>query len=838
MATNKKEELNTASALKRVTSEVYAVDKSGSVYKGFQIWSDLAPAVKETPDIMFAKCLVMPGSTKEKLQCKQVEPADTTETVFDVPSKNAWNLNSNIDPLSYGDIGMLPHTNIPCVLDFLMQRFKNDMIYTTADPLVVAINPFRDLGNTTNEVIAQYRDAVDVTKLPPHIFYTSRRAFDDMHAVTKSQTIIVSGESGAGKTEATKQMMRFFASTKSGNLDTRIQTAVMAANPVLEAFGNAKTVRNNNSSRFGRFMQLQVGREGGIEFGSVIAFLLEKSRILTQEASERSYHIFYQFMKGADEAMKKKLGVLSVNDYNCINPACTEVEGINDVEEFEEVQQSFKSMKMSESQIASIWSIVSGVLLLGNVKHGSKEMSGVPDAAVIEGEALVVLDRACALLFLDKDKVLHELTVKTTYAGGQKIEGCWKKDESAMLTQSLAKAMYEKLFMWIIKFLNSNIEPTGGFKYFMGMLDIFGFEVFKNNSLEQLFINVTNEMLQKNFTDIVFERESQLYKDEGVSAAELQFTSNKAVIDALTDRKQSLMSTLEDQCLAPGGTDEKFVSGLLTTLKGNAKIRCAKVGANINFVVTHTIGDIQYNAENFLYKNKDILRADLMEVVQASPNEVVVQLFEGIVMEKGKLAKGQLIGSQFMLQLNSLMTLINSTEPHFVRCVKPNDTKKPLDWTASKTLIQLHALSILEALQLRQLGFSYRRPFSEFLFQFRFVDVGLTGNPNVDGREATRKLLGQAKIDKADYAFGHTMIFMKQQAAKDMTKKQRECLAAWEPLVEVLEAMYLKKRYRKELAKRLPAAVRIQAHLRRQLVSRNIAPAAAMAVAGGEGGWW
>eukprot|EP00922_Rhytidocystis_sp_ex-Travisia-forbesii_P048910 GHVS01072822.1.p1 GENE.GHVS01072822.1~~GHVS01072822.1.p1 ORF type:complete len:390 (-),score=58.41 GHVS01072822.1:778-1947(-) len=359
--------------------------------------------------------------------------------------------------------------------------------------------------------------------------------------------------------------------------------------------------------------------------------------------------------------MKKSLRLLTINDYNFINPACTEVPGMDDVEEFEEVQKSFKAMKMSDNQIFSVWSIVSGVLLLGNVKHASVEKSGIPDAAVIEGEALELLNQSCDLLFLNKEKVLHQLTVKTTYAGGQKIEGCWKKDESSMLTQSLAKAMYEKVFLWIIKFLNSSIEPPDGFKYFMGMLDIFGFEVFKNNSLEQLFINVTNEMLQKNFTDIVFQREAQLYKDEGVSAAELQFTSNKAVIESLTARKQSLMSVLEDQCLAPGGSDEKFVSGLLAMVKQTkvTKVRPAKVGANINFVVTHTIGDIQYSGEGFLYKNKDILRADMMAVVQASENEVASQLFKGIVMEKGKMAKGQLIGSQFMIQLDSLMTLIN-----------------------------------------------------------------------------------------------------------------------------------------------------------------------------------
>lgn len=507
---------------------------------------------------------------------------------------------------------------------------------------------------------------------------------------------------------------------------------------------------------------------------------------------------------------------MTVNDYKFINPKSSTIESIDDVAEYKGVEESLKSMNISEADIDTVWSIVSGVLLLGNVEIESTQFSGVPDAAKVADTK--TFQQACDLLFLPMEKVQHEIVTKTTLAGGQRIEGHWTKKESEMLAASLSKAIYEKLFLWIIKTLNANIKPANGFKFFMGMLDIFGFEVFKNNSLEQLFINITNEQLQKNFTDVVFERETKLYQLEGVSTMDLIFTSNKEVIEALTNKKASLMSALEDQCLAPGGGDEKFISNIFLTLKGNPKLNRAKVGANINFIVAHTIGEIQYNAENFLYKNKDVLRAELMEIVQASENPVVAALFDGIVMEKGKLAKGQLIGSQFMNQLEALMALINSTEPHFVRCVKPNETKKPHDWVASKTLIQLHALSILEALQLRQLGYSYRRPFSEFTFQFRFVDLGTANSKTLDPRAMCQKLLDIGQIDKKQYAFGHTMIFLKQQGAKDMTKKQRECLAAWEPLAEIIEAVYLKRRYRREMRKKLPAAIRIQSHIRRQLV--------------------
>ncbi|OXB71841.1 UNVERIFIED_CONTAM: hypothetical protein H355_013664, partial [Colinus virginianus] len=717
------DELRTAANLKKKISDVHAVDASGNVYKGFQIWTDLAPSVKEQPDIMFAKCLVQAGSTKDAMKCCQVDPPGKEDIVFDVPQSHAWNVNSQIDPLTYGDIGMLPHTNIPCVLDFLRVRFMKNQIYTTADPLVVAVNPFKDLGNTTLDWIIRYRDTFDLQKLAPHVFYTARRALDDLHAVRKSQTIIVSGESGAGKTEATKQVMRYFAAAKSGAMDLRIQNAIMAANPVLEAFGNAKTIRNNNSSRFGRFMQLDVAKEGGIKYGSVVAFLLEKSRVLTQDEQERSYHVFYQMCKGADQQMKDRYGILPLTEYKYINPLCLDAPGIDDVQEFKDVCASFHSMNLSEEEISSVWSVVSGVLLLGNVNICAVKAGGLDDAAGIEGKDLEVFNRAMQLMFLDAERIREELTIKITYAGGNKVEGRWKQQDGDMLKSSLAKAVYEKLFLWIIRSLNKNIEPPTGFPVFMGMLDIFGFEVFKNNSLEQFFINITNEMLQKNFVDIVFDRESKLYRDEGVSTKELVFTSNAEVIRILTAKNNSVLSALEDQCLAPGGTDEKFLSNCKNMFKGSTQFKPAKVAPNINFLVNHTIGDIQYNAEGFLFKNKDVLRAEIMEVVQQSTNPVVADLFAGIVMEKGKMAKGLLIGSQFLTQLQTLMDLIN---------------------------------------------------------------------------------------------VGKTMVFLKQAAAKRLTQIQRECLSAWDPLVSVIEAVFLKKKYQRTFRNKAPFIVRTQAHIRRR----------------------
>eukprot|EP01071_Lankesteria_metandrocarpae_P004194 Lankesteria_metandrocarpae@DN3423_c0_g1_i1.p1 len=807
--------------LARQQSKVVAVSGDGTVFQGFYIWTDAAPSVKGNTDRMFAKCLVLPGSSNEKLKCKEVDPP--RDEVFEVPQKVAYHYNSQLDPMNIGDIGLIPHTNVPCVLDFLQQRYVNKQIYSTADPLLVAMNPFKDLGNTTAAYITRYRDADDVARLPPHVFAVPRFAQENLHSVHKSQTILVCGESGAGKTEATKQIMRYLAARKEGGADNRIQDAVMSANPVLEAFGNAKTMRNNNSSRFGRFMQLQTEPAGGITYGSVRNFLLEKSRVVFQDSEERSYHVFYQLLKGASKQLKKECGLMTLHDYKFINSSCLDVDTIDDVKDFQEVWDSLLGVGFPENEVKEIFWFVSAVLLLGNVEVIGCEKLGIYDAADINPESMPALSRACELMGLNVADVIECLTVKYSKAGGEVVTSCWRKEESITLLQSLAKAIYEKLFFYIVVRLNETIEPAAGFKHFMGMLDIFGFEVFKNNSLEQLFINITNEMLQKNFIDIVFDREMKLYQKEGISAAELEWTSNAHIIAVLCDRKNSLMTVLEDQCLAPGGSDTKFVSACANALSKGGLFQQAKVGGNYNFMVAHTIGSIQYNATNFLIKNKDLLRAELVDVVQTSTRLTGSKLFEGVVMEKGKMAKGQLIGSQFLTSLLQLMAIIDTTEPHFIRCVKPNEDKAALKYVHSKVLIQLHSLSILEALQLRNLGYSYRRPFNEFLFQFKFVNLGVFENKTLEPSEATRKIFESAGIPKgAGWQIGKTMIFMIPDIMKLLATRQRERLASWDTVVAMLEAAFVRHKRSKLSQEVTPSAIRVQAHIRRIMTVRAI----------------
>ncbi|KAH0487711.1 MAG: hypothetical protein KVP17_000767 [Porospora cf. gigantea B] len=793
-------------ALLKQTSLVEPVDSSGQVYKGMQVWSCDAPLVKTNPDELYAKCVVLPGSTKTMLKLRQLEPE--VNEAFDSANENCHNVNTGTDALSYPDIGGLPHTNSAAVLDYMRVRFLKGNIYCTADPLLVAINPFKNVGGTTQEDIAHTASQA-VEKCLPHTFTIAKTAAENLINVQKSQTIIVSGESGAGKTEATKLAMRFFAFSKGSSGDSKIQEAVMGANPVLEAFGNAKTVRNDNSSRFGRFMQLQLGNRGGIMFGIVKGFLLEKSRVVMQENQERSYHIFYQMLKGMDPKEKEKYVIKGVDHYKTINSHCLDVASIDDLQEYKEVRESLNKMKMSIENQESMFSVLSGVMHLGNVTFRGDEKAEIIDETPLK--------LACGLLFLDFDTIKVRLLIKQSMAGGQVIESTWSQQDALMLLSSLQRAVYDALFQWIMSVLNLIIQNPEGMQVFMGMLDIFGFEVFENNSLEQLFINITNEFLQKNFVDVVFERESALYKKEGISAGDMKWTDNNEVINVLIG-KRGLMTHLEDQCLAPGGNDQKVISAAFQAVGSSGKLVKAKINQAENFIVQHTIGAISYNCVGFLIKNKDVLRAEFLEPLQTSPNAVVAALFKGVVIEKGKLDKGRLIGSQYMQQLHSMIGIINSTEPHFIRCVRSNDEKKPLMFTPSKVLIQIYALSILEALQIREIGFSYRRPFEDFLYQFRFVDMGAFSDKKGNPKENCLRMLASGGCeDPSQVQVGHTMVFLRRDALRAMSACLRDALAVWEPVVAVMEALYLLYARQQHFAAFTAHLTRVQAHTRKVL---------------------
>ncbi|OXB71425.1 UNVERIFIED_CONTAM: hypothetical protein H355_011126 [Colinus virginianus] len=628
------------------------------VTQNFPCWTAVCPAVKADPSIVFARCIVVGGSLETTLRLKQVDPP--SRDVFDVPPAEVYNANDLVEAAKIDEIGYLPHTNVACVLSLLKERYDQGLIYTTADPLLVAINPFKDLGNTTEAWIRKYRESGKPESLPPHVFKTARAALENLHGYQKNQTIIVSGESGAGKTEATKQAMRYFAAASSGG-DNRVQQSILAGNPVLEAFGNAKTIRNNNSSRFGRFVMLELSVTEGIVHGMVSNFLLEKVRVVSQEVNERSYHIFYQLLKGADADMRSKLHLRGVQDYAYLTRrggGCFDVPSVNDKADFAEVVDALEAIGLDSSMRESVFSIISGLLLIGNAKIDAKEVQGVPDAAMILASDRALLQEACTLMYIDPSALEEQLLTKSTKVGTQYIKGVRIQEDASVTLLSLSKNVYDKLFDWIVKQLNKNIQWQGSTPPFIGILDIFGFEVLEVNSLEQVLINVTNEYLQKHFIDVVFESEVKLYEAEGVSTAELTWTDNQTLVNSLCGKKDSFFALLEDTCLGLKATDEGFCGTVVRRLKGTGFFFEAPKDKRMKFVVRHTIADIEYTCEGMMEKNKDFLRKEVMDILNASSNPVANQLFEGVIIEAGKIGKGALIASRFLKDLESMLDVI------------------------------------------------------------------------------------------------------------------------------------------------------------------------------------
>nr|CEL67070.1 TPA: myosin D [Neospora caninum Liverpool] len=802
-------------------SSVVPFGRDGTTLTNFTCWTADCPAVKADPSLVFAKCLVVGGSLDTELELEQIDPP--ARGTFRVAPADVFNANELIEPEEIDDIGYLPHTNVACVLDVLKSRYVRSIIYTTAEPLLVAVNPFKDLGNTTDAWIAKYRTTTKPELLPPHVFKTARAALEDLEGYKKNQSIIVSGESGAGKTEATKQIMRFFASA-STEVRTTIQDTIMAGNPILEAFGNAKTIRNNNSSRFGRFMMLDVSSSGGIQHGSISNFLLEKVRVVSQEANERSYHIFYQLLKGATSDMRAKYHLRGLKDYVYLNGksgGCYDVPGIDDKADFEEVLESLDAMQITGPTRDSVFSILSGLLLIGNVTVEGQDLQGVPDAAYLSPQSEETLREACQLLHVDDAALKKAILMKSTKVGAQIIEGVRTMDEAQMSVLSLSKNVYDKLFDWLVRQLNNLIDAPNGMPHFIGILDIFGFEVLEVNSLEQVLINITNEYLQKHFVDVVFEMETKLYQTEGVPTEALEYTDNLALVSALCGKNDSFFALLEDACLGLKSTDEGFCGTILRRLGPSGFFFESRRDKRMKFVIRHTIADIEYTCEGMLEKNKDFLRKDAMDVIKESPDPVTKALFEGIEIEAGKIGKGTLIASKFLKNLEEMIGIMAQTEAHFIRCLKPNEEKKPLGWNASKVLNQLFSLSILEALQLRQVGYAYRRNFSEFCSHFRWLDMGLV-NSDRDRKEVAQMLLEQSGIPASSWVIGKTMVFVKPDAAKELSVLQREKLLCFQPLISVLGPMWRKVLLRRKMGKIIRFLTRVEANARMHLEPEKI----------------
>ncbi|KAA0155260.1 hypothetical protein FNF27_01564 [Cafeteria roenbergensis] len=697
----------------------------------------------------------------------------------------------------YDNMVKMNNLNEPVIMHNLRSRFKSKKIYTYIGNILIAVNPFELLPIYTPEILDKYKDGGGRSQ-PPHIYAIADFAYQGMIAESASQSVVISGESGAGKTETMKLVLQFIAEASgraakqgsSGDKQESLEQQILKSNPVMEAFGNAKTTRNNNSSRFGKWTEILFNSTGAIVGGSIINYLLEKSRIPFQAEQERNYHAFYQLLAGGelDADMKKRFSLRDAEEFHYMNQSgVTTVETINDEKEWLELNAAMDILDMSAEQKEGVFRTTAAVLHLGDVTF--KGEGGDDDVATpADGKSL---ETAAGLFGVETDALTKCLTKK-------RITGSTFKNYSVSAAgdarDGLSKAMYSQMFDWLIQKINLVLggavkkqeaeDSKGKIRLLhIGILDIFGFEWFTTNSFEQLCINYCNEKLQFHFNEHIFKLEQKEYESEGISVDAIDFADNQPTLDLLEVKGTGIFAMIDEECNVPRGSDEGLLSKLLKQHLSHPNFDKPKpkdLDARKVFKVIHYAAVVPYNTTGFLDKNRDSLADDIAEVVTASKEPFIAALLAPSAEELAEAAAGgrrkkkgkASLGFKFKGSLNDLMTRLNATSPHFVRCMKPNHVKKGGVFECDTMLDQLRNAGLLEVCRIRQIGFPVRKSFDDFLFRYRCLD--LTAAADHTTLLAALEAKGVAK--KGQWAIGHSKVFMRNQQQNDFEEFREESL--------------------------------------------------------------
>lgn len=719
---------------------------------------------------------------------------------------------------TYDNMIQLSDLNEPTILHNLRQRFMKDEIYTYVSSILVACNPFKLLPIYTPEVLDRYKDGGSRSQ-PPHIFAIADNAYASLQAEFKDQAVVISGESGAGKTETMKLVLQFLAeasgrlqkSDGSGEKTESLEQQILKSNPLMEAFGNAKTTRNDNSSRFGKWTEIKFNRGGAIVGGSIINYLLEKSRIPAQTSQERNYHVFYQLLAGVEipnefsQELKKLLRLRPAEEFNYLNQSgVTVVDGINDEKDWEEVIQAMDVLHMTHEEKVSVFRIVAAILHIGNVEF-ERDPTGSEDtdSKVKNPEQLAI---ASDLFAVDADNLAKALCFRKISRPGAKSVTYARNSivRAKDVRDAMAKSLYGKLFDWLIIKINEALMQGIGSGAGMdlatiGVLDIFGFESFEVNSFEQLCINYCNEKLQQHFNSYIFKLEQEEYKREGVPVDLIEFRDNQATLDLLEMPKgEGIFSMIDEEIAVPRGSDETFLQKVITKHRKHEAFgvpRPRATNAAISFIVHHYAGEVAYTVTNFLEKNKDALSDDVTEVVLASKNPLVAKLLvdNEPTPVAGRAIRRRTLSFQFKDSLNDLMEAMHKCEPHFVRCMKTNDVKQGNVFRSDMMLAQLRYAGLLEVCRIRKVGFPVRKSFEDFVFRYRCLDLIAAAKGHQALCESLEK---KGVLEPKQWVIGHTKVFVRNHQQVKLEEYREEALKdVVTKLTKVARGFIIRRRY-------------------------------------------
>uniref|UniRef100_A0A8D3EG54 Myosin-7B n=1 Tax=Scophthalmus maximus TaxID=52904 RepID=A0A8D3EG54_SCOMX len=720
------------------------------------------------------------------------------------------------------DMAMMTHLNEASVLYNLKERYAAWMIYTYSGLFCATVNPYKWLPVYDTEVVSAYRGKKRM-EAPPHIF--------SKYMLNSYSVFIPSGESGAGKTVNTKRVIQYFATISvggdkkkadAGKIQGSLEDQIIAANPLLEAYGNAKTVRNDNSSRFGKFIRIHFGTTGKLSSADIETYLLEKSRVTFQLPDERGYHIFYQMMTNhKPELIDMALITTNPYDFPMISMGQITVASIDDKVELEATDNAIDILGFTGEEKMSIYKLTGAVIHHGSMKFKQKqreeqaEPDGTEDA-----------DKIAYLLGLNSADMLKALCYPRVKVGNEYVTKGQTVPQVNNSVTALAKSIYERMFLWMVVRINQMLDTKQQRNYYIGVLDIAGFEIFDFNTLEQLCINFTNEKLQQFFNHHMFVLEQEEYKKEGIIWEFIDFGMDLAACIELIEKPMGIFSILEEECMFPKATDTSFKNKLYDQHLGKnrafEKPKPTKGKAEAHFSLVHYAGTVDYNIAGWLDKNKDPLNESVLQLYAKSSVKLVAVLYPPPAAEdttkKGGKKKGgsmQTVSSQFRENLGKLMTNLRSTHPHFVRCLIPNESKTPGLMENFLVIHQLRCNGVLEGIRICRKGFPSRILYADFKQRYKVLNASVIPEGQfIDNKKAAEKLLGSIDVNHDEYKFGHTKVFFKAGLLGTLEEMRDDKLATLVTMTQALCRAYLMRKEFLKMTERREAVFTIQYNVR------------------------
>ncbi|EAR84886.2 myosin head protein (macronuclear) [Tetrahymena thermophila SB210] len=781
------------------------------------------------------------ANSDQVLVCYEKDESNQGEVM--ISKQNIFQRDENQQNQLFEDMVNMATLNESELIINIQNRYSQDLIFTYIGPTLIVMNPYKKLDEqfspkviqSIKDNLNQQKQLFSLSQQSPHIYAIAALSFKNLFQNNKKQAIVISGESGAGKTENAKYAMKFLTQLsnnqeQSSNIQKSvisIEDRILSCNPLLEAFGNAKTVRNDNSSRFGKYVKILVNKQQRIIGAFITKYLLEKSRVIHLSEGERNYHIFYHLLIGGDKNIIQQVSLSGkkVEDFVYLNQSsCRNLENMNDQEMFQGILDSLRKMNFSDNLELSIFKLLSAILYLGNIEFDDKEYD-VNTPCKVQNEDMLQI--VATLLSTDSNQLKESFIKKARQTPGSIIYSPVTKNECINNKNTLSKALYDKLFSWLVGKLNDGIIPEGQDLQNLknsdilniGLLDIFGFENFELNSFEQMCINYTNEYLQQLYIAYVFKNEEKIFIEDGLSKylSNLSYQDNQAILD-LFDTNSGIFALLNESCLLKNSTDTTFLTKIKEQNQNNKKLIFPKL-IKCTFTICHTQSNVEYNVEGFREKNMDELNQEIQNCILNSKNQDILEIFsfeeqssqdKSMNSQQGKFvsnnAKNKYLCSKFKQQMTELMGELNSSDVHFVRCIKPNEEKKKDHLIQGYVMQQIRYLGVLESIEVRKHTYPVRKTYQAFFIQYRVCSDVLEFSKRTDYQKLCQEILIECfkSVSDKQVLYGQSRIYLKQEFEIQLEKLKQNCIkkkqtAATISIQKIFRRLQLEKKQRKSI---------------------------------------